>query len=143
MGTRCIAFGKMVARRAFPKAVGKPRVARAFACRASDQLADVVRAKNAENPIMLYSKTYCPFCREVKILFNDLGVEAKVVELDELEDGPAVQEALQEVSGMRTVPQVFVGGELVGGCDDTYVQEEEERKGKERKKMGGDVSTRD
>lgn len=68
---------------------------------------------------MVYSKTYCPYCSQVKSLFTKLNVPAKVVELDQLEDGDDVQSALQEVSGMRTVPQVFVGGKLVGGCDDT------------------------
>lgn len=67
--------------------------------------------------MQVYSKTYCPFCSQVKSLFTKLNVPAKVVELDQLEDGDDVQSALQEVSGMRTVPQVFVGGKLVGGCD--------------------------
>ncbi|KAI7844931.1 hypothetical protein COHA_001578 [Chlorella ohadii] len=79
----------------------------------------MVQQKNAENPVMVYSKTYCPYCSEVKSLFERLGVNAKVVELDELADGSKVQEALATVTGRRTVPQVFVGGNHVGGCDDT------------------------
>lgn len=67
--------------------------------------------------MQVYSKTYCPYCSQVKSLFTKLNIPAKVVELDQLEDGDDVQSALQEVSGMRTVPQVFVGGKLVGGCD--------------------------
>eukprot|EP00890_Picochlorum_soloecismus_P004977 jgi/Picsp_1/5480/NSC_02839-R1_glutaredoxin type i len=87
--------------------------------KASGGSADLVKSKNQENPVMVYSKTYCPYCSQVKSLFTKLNVPAKVVELDQLEDGDDVQSALQEVSGMRTVPQVFVGGKLVGGCDDT------------------------
>jgi glutaredoxin 3 len=79
----------------------------------------LIKQKNEENPVMVYSKTYCPFCSEVKSLFSNLAVDAKVVDLDTLADGDAIQDALMEVSGMRTVPQVFIGGELVGGCDDT------------------------
>jgi len=79
----------------------------------------MVKQKNSENPVMVYSKTYCPFCMEVKALFNKLGVQATVVELDSLADGADVQDALSSVTGSRTVPQVFIGGELVGGCDDT------------------------
>lgn len=56
-------------------------------------------------------------CSEVKGLFEKLGVAAKVVELDELADGGKVQEALQQLTGRRTVPQV--GGcarECTGAC---------------------------
>lgn len=35
-------------------------------------------------------------------------------------DGDAVQSALQSVSGASTVPQVFIGGKFIGGCDDTH-----------------------
>ena len=66
---------------------------------------------------MVYSKSYCPYCSEVKSLFKELKVPAKVIELDDLADGDAVQSTLSGITGMRTVPQVFIGGELVGGCD--------------------------
>ncbi len=42
-----------------------------------------------------------------------------VVELDNLADGADVAEGVAEVTGRRTVPQVFIGGKHVGGCDDT------------------------
>lgn len=53
----------------------------------------------------------------MKGLFSKIQVPAKIIELDTLADGDEIQSGLQEVSGMRTVPQVFVGGALVGGCD--------------------------
>lgn len=65
----------------------------------------------------MYSKTYCPYCTEVKSLFTRLGVDAKVVELDNLADGADVQAGLASLTGRRTVPQVFIGGQHVGGCD--------------------------
>jgi glutaredoxin 3 len=83
-------------------------------------LVDDIVAKNKSTPCVVYSKTYCPYCSDVKDLFQkQLKVDAKIVELDTLADGDDMQAALVEISGMRTVPQVFVGGELVGGCDDT------------------------
>lgn len=86
---------------------------------ASSMSEDII-AKNKTNPCIIYSKTFCPFCSDVKDLFEkQLKIDAKIIELDTLADGDDVQAALSEVSGMRTVPQVFVGGELVGGCDDT------------------------
>lgn len=69
--------------------------------------------------MQVYSKTYCPYCSEVKSLFQRLDVSAKVVELDKLADGAEIQAGLQELTGQRTVPQVFIGGQHIGGCDDT------------------------
>lgn len=96
-----------------------PRRAAPVRAMSSGVTPDAIVAKNAAAPVIVYSKTYCPYCASVKSLFADLKVPAKIVELDELADGDAVQAALGQVSGMRTVPQVFVGGELLGGCDDT------------------------
>jgi hypothetical protein len=47
-------------------------------------------------------------------------VPATVVELDTLADGDAVQAGVAEVTGRRTVPQVFIGGKHVGGCDGEF-----------------------
>ena len=58
-----------------------PRHVRTFA---SASLADDIKAKNKEFPVMVYSKSYCPFSHSVKSLFEDLEVDAKFVELDEL-----------------------------------------------------------
>ena len=55
----------------------------------------------------------------MKELFTKLAVGAKIVELDDLADGAAVQEAVKAITGRSSVPQVFIGGAHVGGCDDT------------------------
>lgn len=47
------------------------------------------------------------------------GIKPVVIELDEREDGGAIQQALAEQTGQRTVPSVFLNGEHIGGCDDT------------------------
>jgi len=96
--------------------------------------ADDIRSKNAENPVIVYSKTYCPYCSEVKALFTKLNVAAKVVEIDTLADADAVSAALADVTGRRTVPQVFIGGEHVGGCDDTVAAN---KSGKLKELLGG------
>mmetsp|Transcript_40599 Transcript_40599/g.67999 ORF Transcript_40599/g.67999 Transcript_40599/m.67999 type:complete len:104 (-) Transcript_40599:679-990(-) len=75
---------------------------------------------NASHPVMVYSKTYCPFCDKTKKLFKDLGVTPKVVELDKTADGDAMQAELAKISGQRSVPNVFIGGKHVGGNDDTH-----------------------
>eukprot|EP00850_Spirogloea_muscicola_P011138 SM000068S20570 [mRNA] locus=s68:281951:283209:+ [translate_table: standard] len=68
---------------------------------------------------LVYSKSYCPYCIRVKKLLKSLGVRATVYELDHEADGAAVQAALAGWTGQRTVPNVFVGGRHIGGCDDT------------------------
>ncbi|KAI4348182.1 hypothetical protein L6164_008936 [Bauhinia variegata] len=71
------------------------------------------------NPVVVYSKTYCPFCVDVKQLLTNLGATYKVIELDTESDGSAIQSALAEWTGQRTVPNVFIGGKHIGGCDST------------------------
>jgi len=82
-------------------------------------LAEMVKEKNEQNPVIVYSKSWCPYCARVKALFQKLEVDAKIVELDEVVEGDDVQAALYEITGRRTVPQVFVAGEFIGGADDT------------------------
>ncbi|KAG2405128.1 Glutaredoxin protein [Vigna angularis] len=79
----------------------------------------------SSNPVVVFSKTYCSFCVRVKQLFASLGVTYKLLELDvELvghvaADGADIQAALLEWTGQRTVPNVFIGGKHIGGCDNT------------------------
>lgn len=75
----------------------------------------------ALQPIMLFSKSWCPFCTKAKRALQDSGVQAAVLELDSLEpevEGQ-VQDALAAITGARTVPRVFVGGVCIGGGTDT------------------------
>merc|ERR1719422_2941930 len=68
---------------------------------------------------MVFSKTTCPFCTKIKQLFDSLKFKYEVLELDQISDGAEIQAALAEKSGQRTVPNVYINGEHVGGCDDT------------------------
>lgn len=79
----------------------------------------LTKAKNivSSNPVVIFSKTYCGYCTRVKQLLSQLGATFKVIELDRESDGNEVQQALLEWTGQRTVPNVFIGGEHIGGCD--------------------------
>ncbi|NP_001399069.1 Grx_C4 - glutaredoxin subgroup I isoform 2 [Zea mays] len=61
------------------------------------------------------------YCKRAKAVFKELELkkEPYVVELDQREDGSEIQDALLEIVGRRTVPQVFVHGKHLGGSDDT------------------------
>ncbi|KAK8710244.1 hypothetical protein V6N13_145578 [Hibiscus sabdariffa] len=71
------------------------------------------------NPVVVFSKSYCPFCVDVKQLLQKLGASFKAIELDKEGDGSDIQAALAEWTGQRTVPNVFIGGKHIGGCDAT------------------------
>ncbi|XP_008812171.2 glutaredoxin [Phoenix dactylifera] len=71
----------------------------------------------SSNPVMVFSKSYCSFCTRVKQLLSQLGANYKVIELDVESDGSEIQSALAEWTAQRTVPNVFIGGNHIGGCD--------------------------
>ncbi|MQL98806.1 hypothetical protein Taro_031523 [Colocasia esculenta] len=71
----------------------------------------------ASTPVVVFSKTYCPYCIRVKQLLAQLGVKYKAIELDVESDGSEIQSALAQWTGQRTVPNVFIGGNHIGGCD--------------------------
>ncbi|BBN10052.1 glutaredoxin 3 [Marchantia polymorpha subsp. ruderalis] len=74
----------------------------------------------SENAVVVFSKSYCPYCIKVKQLLSSLGAKMKVVELDDEKDGDEIQSALAKWTKQRTVPNVFVGGQHIGGCDGQY-----------------------
>lgn len=49
--------------------------------------------------------------------------EYKVVELDKMDVGPAYQDALQDISGQRSVPNTYINSKHLDGCDDTMVDQ--------------------
>ena len=102
---------------------GKPAFARLSVTTnmSSATTADFVNSEIAAHDVVVFSKTYCPFCEMTKSLLEDLNVEATVYELDQMDDGADIQDALLDLSGQGTVPNVFVKGEHIGGnqeCQD-------------------------
>ncbi|CAH8359985.1 unnamed protein product [Eruca vesicaria subsp. sativa] len=84
------------------------------------RMEESVKKTVTENIVVVYSKTWCSYCTEVKTLFKRLGVQPLVIELDELgPQGPQLQKVLERITGQHTVPNVFVGGKHIGGCTDT------------------------
>ncbi|XP_069009107.1 glutaredoxin 2 isoform X2 [Embiotoca jacksoni] len=72
-----------------------------------------------QNCVVIFSKTTCPYCKMAKNVFNEIGANYKVIELDEHNDGRRLQEALTQMTGARTVPRVFINGNCIGGGSDT------------------------
>ncbi len=81
---------------------------------------DFAKSEISSNDIVVFSKSYCPYCAATKELFTGLGVDFKVHELDKMGDaGPELQMTLFKMTGQKTVPNVFVKGNHVGGNDAT------------------------
>lgn len=89
-----------------------------YASATPDAPAAVIDAALASSPVVLFTKSRCPYCVAARNLFDGMGVAYDAVELDKRSDGRDVQDALRERTGQRTVPNIFVGGGHVGGCDD-------------------------
>ncbi|KAL6900621.1 hypothetical protein ACP4OV_005297 [Aristida adscensionis] len=84
------------------------------------RMEESVRRTVADNPVVIYSKSWCSYCMEVKALFKRIGVQPHVIELDHMgAQGPQLQKVLERLTGQSTVPNVFIGGKHVGGCTDT------------------------
>ncbi|KAF3781089.1 Glutaredoxin-C4 [Nymphaea thermarum] len=86
---------------------------------ASSSPRSFVRKTVSSNRIVIFSKSFCPYCRRAKAVFQQLNRTPYVVELDQRDDGADIQDALQQLFGRRTVPQVFINGKHLGGSDDT------------------------
>lgn len=71
-----------------------------------------------ENNVMIFSKSYCPFCKKVKAIFDGLNIKYYAHELDLVENGEAIQQTLLEKTGQKTVPNTFINGNHLGGASD-------------------------
>jgi glutaredoxin 3 len=68
------------------------------------------------NAVRMYTTQVCPYCVRAKALLKQRGVE----QIDEIriDLDPAQRDHMMEITGRRTVPQIFIGTTHVGGCDD-------------------------
>ncbi|MBE7419252.1 MAG: glutaredoxin 3 [Ideonella sp.] len=67
-------------------------------------------------PVRMYTTEICPFCIRAKALLRQRGV----AQIDEVrvDLDPQQRTRMMELTGRRTVPQIFIGETHVGGCDD-------------------------
>ena len=66
--------------------------------------------------VKMYTTQVCPFCIRAKSLLKQRGVDS----IDEvrIDLDPSQRATMMEITGRRTVPQIFIGDTHVGGCDD-------------------------
>lgn len=67
-------------------------------------------------PVKMYTTAVCPYCIRAKQILKSKGVEA--IEEIRIDMQPEERMKMMEITGRRTVPQIFIGETHVGGCDD-------------------------
>lgn len=67
--------------------------------------------------IEIYTKATCPFCHRAKALLNSKGATFSEIAID---GDNLKREAMIARSGRTTVPQIFIDGQHIGGCDDLH-----------------------
>ncbi len=66
-------------------------------------------------PVTVYSTNYCPYCRQAEQFLKARGVPFENIDVTE---DDAMRTKLVELSGQRTVPQIFIDGKPIGGYSD-------------------------
>ena len=72
-------------------------------------------------PVEIYTSPLCGFCHAAKRLLSQKGVS--FAEVDIAREPGRRSEMMDRAGGRHTVPQIFIGGTHVGGCDDLYALE--------------------
>jgi glutaredoxin 3 len=80
--------------------------------------------------ITIYTKDYCPYCVKAKNLLSSLGATYEEIDIT---GTPEIIVELAKKSGMRTVPQIFIGDECLGGFDSINAMNNE---GRLKEKLG-------
>jgi glutaredoxin 3 len=73
--------------------------------------------------VEIYTKTFCGFCVRARHLLESKGVKFDEYVIDG--GGPKREEMIERANGRTTVPQIFIDGRHVGGCNDLYDLERE------------------
>jgi glutaredoxin 3 len=66
--------------------------------------------------VKMYTTAVCPYCVQAKRVLQSKGVES--IEEIRVDTHPEERVRMMEITGRRTVPQIFIGETHVGGCDD-------------------------
>ncbi len=84
---------------------------------------EVISDKN--EPVVLFALEWCEFCWSVRKMFSKYEISYRAVDLDSVEyqqddRGGKIRAVLNAQFSVQTIPQIFVGGELIGGCTELF-----------------------
>ena len=86
-----------------------------------------VNSKIQSEKLVVFIKLTCPYCRWTQELLSQLPFEQGLLEFVDIQilyligandDTSEIQDYLQQLTGARTVPRVFIGKDCIGGCTD-------------------------
>jgi len=85
---------------------------------------DEVTSDN-ENPVVLFALEWCEFCWSVRKMFAEYEIPYRAVDLDSVayqdgNKGGNIRKVIEQRTGLKTIPQVYVGGKHVGGASETF-----------------------
>jgi len=72
------------------------------------------------NDVLMYSTSFCPYCVRARHLLEAKSIQYTTIRVD---DSPDLWTEMEKKSGASTVPQIFIDGKSVGGCDDLFALE--------------------
>jgi cysteine synthase A len=80
---------------------------------------------DADNPVVLFAMEWCEFCWSVRKMFAEYEIPYRSVDLDsvayqENNKGGNIRKAIEQHTGLKTIPQIYVGGQHVGGATETF-----------------------
>lgn len=80
---------------------------------------------NADAPVVMFALEWCEFCWSVRNMFKAYGVPYVSIDLDSVAYqeggwGRKIRTALSARTEIKTIPQIFVGGQVIGGCTETF-----------------------
>jgi len=78
-----------------------------------------------DNPVVLFAMEWCEFCWSVRKMFAEYEIPYRSVDLDsvayqENNKGGNIRKAIEQHTGLKTIPQIYVGGQHVGGATETF-----------------------
>jgi len=106
---------------AVPAAPQQPEPVARLDAHAESLVNDVVR----DHPVVMFALEWCEFCWAVRKLFARLGIAYQSVDLDSVayqrdDLGVKIRAVLKNRLGAPTIPQIFIGGQHIGGCTDLF-----------------------
>ncbi|OED44108.1 glutaredoxin 3 [Endozoicomonas sp. (ex Bugula neritina AB1)] len=75
-------------------------------------------------PVTIYTTRWCPYCIRAKQLLDSKGVSYQNISVD---GRPELRQEMTDKAGQHTVPQIWIGDQHVGGCDELYTLERANR----------------
>ncbi len=74
--------------------------------------------------VTIYSSNLCGFCFRAKRLLDSKGIAYEEINVDQRND---LRQHMMQITGRRTVPQILINGDAIGGCDELYLLDRQQK----------------